>query len=227
MATWSNFNMQDSASPLMEQLTFFHDHALLILMMITILVSYMMSTLFFNKFNNRYLLEGQTIEIIWTVMPAITLIFIALPSLRLLYLLDEINNPLITLKTIGHQWYWSYEYSDFLNIEFDSYMIPTNESNNLNFRLIDVDNRIILPFNTQIRMMVSAADVLHSWTVPSLGIKIDATPGRLNQTSFFINRPGLFFGQCSEICGSNHSFMPITIESININSFIKWMTLSN
>nr|AOY39372.1 cytochrome c oxidase subunit 2 [Psephenidae sp. BMNH 842687] len=224
MATWSNFNLQDSASPLMEQLTFFHDHTLLILMMITTLVGYLMMTLFFNKFNNRYLLEGQNIEIIWTILPAITLIFIALPSLRLLYLLDEINNPMITLKTIGHQWYWSYEYSDFLQLEFDSYMIPSNELSLNSFRLLDVDNRVILPFNTQIRLMVSAADVLHSWTIPSLGIKIDATPGRLNQTSFFINRPGLFFGQCSEICGSNHSFMPILIESVSINSFIKWMT---
>nr|YP_002265486.1 cytochrome c oxidase subunit II [Contacyphon sp. BT0012]ACF35071.1 cytochrome c oxidase subunit II [Contacyphon sp. BT0012] len=224
MATWTNLNLQDSASPLMEQLTFFHDHTLLILMMITTLVGYLMLTLFFNKFNNRFLLEGQTIEIIWTILPAITLIFIALPSLRLLYLLDEINNPMITLKTIGHQWYWSYEYSDFNQIEFDSYMIPTNELPQNNFRLLDVDNRVILPFNTQIRMMITAADVLHSWTIPALGVKVDATPGRLNQTSFFMNRPGLYYGQCSEICGSNHSFMPILIESINTNTFIKWMT---
>lgn len=183
-----------------------------------------MATLFFNKFNNRYLLEGQTIEVIWTILPAITLIFIALPSLRLLYLLDEINNPLITLKTIGHQWYWRYEYSDISQIEFDSYIIPTNELSSENFRLLEVDNRIIIPFNTQIRIIVSAADVLHSWTIPSLGVKIDATPGRLNQTRFFINRPGLFFGQCSEICGSNHRFIPILIERVNIPSFIKWLS---
>nr|YP_009918989.1 cytochrome c oxidase subunit II [Elodes minuta]YP_010385128.1 cytochrome c oxidase subunit II [Elodes marginata]ARH53846.1 cytochrome c oxidase subunit 2 [Elodes minuta]QMP96569.1 cytochrome c oxidase subunit II [Elodes minuta]UPL65138.1 cytochrome c oxidase subunit II [Elodes marginata] len=224
MATWSNFNLQDSASPLMEQLSFFHDHTLLILMMITTLVGYLMLTLFFNKYNNRFLLEGQKIEIIWTILPAITLIFIALPSLRLLYLLDEINNPMMTLKTIGHQWYWSYEYSDFNNLEFDSYMIPINEMSPSNFRLLDVDNRVVLPFNTQIRLLVSAADVLHSWTIPSLGVKIDATPGRLNQVSFIMSRSGLFFGQCSEICGSNHSFMPITIESVSINSFIKWMS---
>nr|YP_010953262.1 cytochrome c oxidase subunit II [Archichauliodes diversus]WMQ76523.1 cytochrome c oxidase subunit II [Archichauliodes diversus] len=223
MATWSNLNLQDSASPLMEQLTFFHDHTLLILIMITILVGYLMSTLFFNKFTNRLLLEGQTIEIIWTILPAVTLIFIALPSLRLLYLLDEISDPSITLKTIGHQWYWSYEYSDFMNIEFDSYMIPYNEMPNNGFRLLDVDNRIILPMLSQIRILVTAADVLHSWTIPSLGVKIDATPGRLNQTSFFMNRPGLFYGQCSEICGANHSFMPITIESIPSNMFINWI----
>nr|YP_009092193.1 cytochrome c oxidase subunit II [Neochauliodes rotundatus]AHG24682.1 cytochrome c oxidase subunit II [Neochauliodes rotundatus]QXM16885.1 cytochrome c oxidase subunit 2 [Neoneuromus similis]QXM16911.1 cytochrome c oxidase subunit 2 [Neoneuromus maclachlani]UFZ13283.1 cytochrome c oxidase subunit II [Neoneuromus maclachlani] len=223
MATWSNLNLQDSASPLMEQLTFFHDHTLLILIMITMLVGYLMVTLLFNKFTNRLLLEGQTIEIIWTILPAITLIFIALPSLQLLYLLDEISDPAITFKAIGHQWYWSYEYSDFMNNEFDSYMIPMNEMTADSFRLLDVDNRIVLPMLSQVRVLVTATDVLHSWAVPSLGVKIDATPGRLNQTSFFINRPGLFYGQCSEICGANHSFMPIVIESVSSNSFINWI----
>nr|QMQ99633.1 cytochrome c oxidase subunit II [Spodoptera exigua]QTZ20427.1 cytochrome c oxidase subunit 2 [Spodoptera exigua]UDP55403.1 cytochrome c oxidase subunit 2 [Spodoptera exigua] len=223
MATWSNLNLQNSASPLMEQIIFFHDHTLIILIMITVLVGYLMSSLLFNKFINRFLLEGQMIELIWTILPAITLIFIALPSLRLLYLLDELNNPLITLKSIGHQWYWSYEYSDFHNIEFDSYMISPNEMSNSNFRLLDVDNRIILPMNNQIRIMVTATDVIHSWTVPSLGVKVDANPGRLNQTNFFINRPGIFYGQCSEICGANHSFMPIVIESISIKNFINWI----
>nr|DAC84435.1 TPA_asm: cytochrome c oxidase subunit 2 [Rhodnius pictipes] len=223
MATWSNLGIQDANSPLMEQLIFFHDHTLMILIMITILVGYMMSSLFTNKLINRYLLEGQVIELVWTILPAITLIFIALPSLRILYLMDEINNPLVTIKSIGHQWYWSYEYSDFSNIEFDSYMKPTNDLEMSDFRLLDVDNRIILPMNTQIRILVTAADVLHSWTIPNLGIKIDGTPGRLNQGSFSINRPGLMFGQCSEICGANHSFMPIVIESVNMNQFTNWL----
>nr|YP_009128271.1 cytochrome c oxidase subunit II [Promalactis suzukiella]AJO68666.1 cytochrome c oxidase subunit II [Promalactis suzukiella] len=223
MATWSNLNLQNGASPLMEQIIFFHDHTLMILIMITILVGYIMLNLFFNKYINRFLLEGQMIELIWTILPAITLIFIALPSLRLLYLLDELNNPLITLKSIGHQWYWSYEYSDFNNIEFDSYMIPSNDLNSDNFRLLDVDNRIILPMKNQIRILVTATDVIHSWTIPSLGVKVDANPGRLNQTNFFINRPGIFYGQCSEICGANHSFMPIVIESIHIKNFINWI----
>nr|YP_010707974.1 cytochrome c oxidase subunit II [Neptis sappho]WCR30182.1 cytochrome c oxidase subunit 2 [Neptis sappho] len=222
MATWSNLNYQNSASPLMEQIIFFHDHTLIILIMITILVSHLMINLFFNKYINRFLLEGQMIELIWTILPAITLIFIALPSLRLLYLMDELNNPLITLKSIGHQWYWSYEYSDFTNVEFDSYMIQPNE-NMSDFRLLDVDNRIILPMNNQIRILITATDVIHSWTVPALSVKVDANPGRLNQTSFFINRPGIFFGQCSEICGANHSFMPIVIESISIKNFINWV----
>nr|QHD47952.1 cytochrome c oxidase subunit II [Neoperlops gressitti] len=223
MATWANLSLQDSASPLMEQLTFFHDHTLMILIMITTLVSYLMATLFFNVNINRYLLEGQTIEIVWTILPAVTLIFIALPSLRLLYLLDEVSTPALSLKTIGHQWYWSYEYSDFPSIEFDSYMIPYLDMAPSGFRLLDVDNRAVIPVSTQVRVLVTAADVLHSWTVPALGIKVDGTPGRLNQTSFLLNRPGVFYGQCSEICGANHSFMPIVIESAPTHIFLKWI----
>nr|ALO76475.1 cytochrome c oxidase subunit 2 [Chapuisia ellenbergeri] len=223
MSTWKNFMLQDSASPLMEQLSYFHDHAMMILVIITVLVGQLLFSLFFNKYLHRYLLEGQLIEIIWTVLPTIILIFIAIPSLRLIYILDEVNNPMITIKTIGHQWYWSYEYSDFKNIEFDSYMIPTNEMNPFNFRLLDVDNRITIPFESNIRMLVTSADVIHSWTIPSIGVKIDATPGRLNQISFSLNRAGLFYGQCSEICGSNHSFMPIVIESISPKYFSKWI----
>ena len=227
MATWSNLGLQDSASPLIEQLIFFHDHTLIILVIITILVGYLIFILFFNTYTNRFLLHGQTIEVIWTILPAIILLFIAFPSLRLLYLLDEINEPAITLKSIGHQWYWSYEYSDFNNIEFDSYIVPTNELNTNSFRLLEVDNRVVLPINTQVRILVTAADVIHSWTVPALGVKVDGTPGRLNQTNFFINRPGLFYGQCSEICGANHSFIPIVIESIPTNYFIKWIINSS
>nr|YP_010439949.1 cytochrome c oxidase subunit II [Pseudoechthistatus hei]UTD44995.1 cytochrome c oxidase subunit 2 [Pseudoechthistatus hei] len=223
MATWKTLLLQDSASPLMEQLSFFHDHTLMILVIITVLVGQLMITLFFNKFIHRFLLEGQTIEIVWTILPAVTLIFIALPSLRLIYILDEVNNPLLTIKSIGHQWYWSYEYSDFKNIEFDSYMIPSNSLKPFHFRLLEVDNRMVIPYETQIRLLVTAADVIHSWTIPSLGVKIDATPGRLNQVSFAFNRTGLFYGQCSEICGANHSFMPIVIESISPKYFMKWV----
>nr|YP_010535859.1 cytochrome c oxidase subunit II [Anaedus unidentatus]UYB79071.1 cytochrome c oxidase subunit II [Anaedus unidentatus] len=223
MVTWKMMLLQDSSSPLMEQLSFFHDHTLMILVMITIIVSQNMLSLFYNNLTNRFLLQGQTIEVIWTILPAITLIFIALPSLSLIYLLDETNNPMISIKTIGHQWYWSYEYSDFKNIEFDSYMNPSQEMKSFNFRLLDVDNRLVIPFNTQIRMIMTAADVIHSWTIPSLGIKVDATPGRLNQMSIFSSRASLLFGQCSEICGANHSFMPIVIESISPSFFVKWI----
>nr|YP_010926078.1 cytochrome c oxidase subunit II [Agrilus zanthoxylumi]WKF51807.1 cytochrome c oxidase subunit II [Agrilus zanthoxylumi] len=223
MATWTPILSLDSSSPLMEQLIFFHDHTLLILLIITTLVGYLLLELIFNKQINRLLLEGQTIEVIWTILPALTLVFIALPSLQLLYLIDEMSNPLISIKSIGHQWYWSYEYSDFKNLEFDSYLIPVENSQLYNFRLLDVDNRTVVPFNSQIRLLVTAADVIHSWTIPSLGMKIDATPGRLNQIKFFLNRSGLFFGQCSEICGANHSFMPIVVESISPKFFMKWI----
>ena len=227
MATWAYLGLQDRASPLIEQLIFFHDHIILILILIITFVGYILSTILFNSFINRYILENQTIELIWTSIPAIILIFIALPSLRLLYLLDEVNSPTITLKTIGHQWYWRYEYSDFINLEFDSYIIPSNELDQARFRLLDVDNRTVIPINTQIRIIISAADVIHSWTVPSLGVKADAIPGRLNQTRFLTTRPGLFFGQCSEICGANHRFIPIVIERVSTDSFLNWVSSSS
>jgi cytochrome c oxidase subunit 2 len=223
MATWAQLGLSNSASPLIEQLIFFHDHAILILILITTLVRYFIIRLAINSFVNRYLLDGQIIEIIWTVLPAVILIILALPSLRLLYLIDETTEPSLTLKTVGHQWYWSYEYSDFNDIEFDSYMIPTNSLNEGDLRLLEVDNRVILPYLTQIRLLVRAADVIHSWTIPSLGVKADAIPGRLNQLNILFNRPGIFYGQCSEICGANHSFIPIRIEAINPRDFLAWV----
>lgn len=223
MSTWAQIGLQNRASPLIEQLIFFHDHALLILILITTLVGYFMIRLTINKYVNRYLLDGQIIEIIWTVLPAVILIILALPSLRLLYLIDETTEPSITLKTIGHQWYWRYEYSDFKDIEFDSYIIPRNSLEDSDFRLLEVDNRVILPYLTQIRLLVTAGDVIHSWTIPSLGIKADAIPGRLNQLNILFNRPGIFYGQCSEICGANHSFIPISVEAINPQDFLDWI----
>nr|QZK21521.1 cytochrome c oxidase subunit II [Amitermes sp. ANIC 0620] len=224
MTTWLNLTLQDSASPVMEQLIFFHDHALMIMLMIITTVFYTMISIIQNKQTTRFILEGQMLETIWTIAPAIILVFIAIPSLRLLYLMDEIHNPAMTLKAVGHQWYWSYEYSDFTKLEFDSYMVQQEDQQIDTFRLLDTDNRIVLPMNSPIRLIVTAADVLHSWTVPSLGVKTDATPGRLNQVSFSINRPGLLYGQCSEICGANHSFMPIVIESVSTNQFINWVS---
>lgn len=176
-----------------------------------------------NNFTNVKLYEGQIIELIWTVIPALILIFIALPSLRALYLLDEVKTPALTIKTIGHQWYWSYEYSDFPSLEFDSYIIPSQDLSSKDFRLLEVDNRTVIPFNTQIRLLVSAADVIHSWTIPSIGIKVDALPGRLNQLRIFSLRPGILYGQCSEICGANHRFIPIVLEIISLKDFISWI----
>uniref|UniRef100_A0AB39CBU9 Cytochrome c oxidase subunit 2 n=1 Tax=Cymatium sp. TaxID=3160661 RepID=A0AB39CBU9_9CAEN len=223
MSLWGQLGFQDAASPLMEELIFFHDHAMMILVMIISLVGYAALSLMLNKYTCRSLVEGQEIETIWTIIPAFILIFLALPSLRLLYLLDEVGDCSLTVKSIGHQWYWSYEYSDFLNIEFDSYMIPTNELEPGDFRLLEVDHRVVLPTQTDIRVLVTSADVIHSWTVPSLGVKADAIPGRLNQLSFYVKYPGVFYGQCSEICGANHSFMPIVLEAIPLENFMDWV----
>nr|WMC20807.1 cytochrome c oxidase subunit II [Chtenopteryx sicula] len=227
MTYWGQLGFQDACSPLMEQIIFFHDHAMFAIIMVLTMVMYMSMILMTNKFSCLNITESQKIETIWTIAPALILLFLALPSLRLLYLLDETNNPLITIKTMGHQWYWSYEYSDFLDIEFDSYMIPTNELTLGNFRLLETDHHLILPMKTNTRIIVSSADVIHSWTVPSLGVKVDAIPGRLNQLMVYPTRPGLYYGQCSEICGANHSFMPITLEIVNMNYFIKWLNLMN
>ena len=168
------------------------------------------------------------IELIWTITPALVLIAIAFPSFRLLYLLDEVISPTITIKVVGHQWYWSYEYSDYVNesgesIEFDSYMLPESDLELGQFRLLDVDNKVIVPVDTHIRLIVTGADVIHSWAVPSLGIKIDAVPGRLNQTSILAERPGLFYGQCSEICGVWHGFMPIAVEAVSVQDYLTWI----
>lgn len=226
MANWGQWGLQDANSPLIEQLIFFHDHALVIITLVISVVTYASVALIINSYTSRTLLEGQEIETIWTILPAITLIFLALPSLRLLYLLDEINNPIITLKTIGRQWYWRYEYSDFSNLEFDSYILQTPDLQPGDYRLLEVDNRAVLPILAEIRVLVTASDVIHSWTVPSLGVKADAIPGRLNQLRFTANRPGVFYGQCSEICGANHSFIPIVLEVVDTQTFIKWITSS-
>nr|ABS28764.1 cytochrome c oxidase subunit II [Polistes sp. MD1] len=227
MQTWLNLYIQDSNTPNMNQLIFFHDYSMLMLILITTLIFYMFMFLIMNKITNRFLMNEHMIETIWTIIPMMILFLIAIPSLKILYMTEEYFSPLITIKSIGHQWYWSYEYSDYKNINFDSYMINFNKNNLSQFRLLDVNNRIILPFNTSIRLLTTSNDVIHSWTIPSLGIKIDAIPGRLNQAFIFMLRPGLFFGQCSEICGMNHSFMPIMIESTSINHFIKWMNNFN
>jgi len=224
MTTWLNLTLQDRASPVIEQLIYFYDHALIIILIIITTVFYTIIRIIQNKQTRRFILEGQIIETVWTIAPAIILVFIAIPSLRLLYLIDEIHNPVVTLKTVGHQWYWSYEYSDFIKLEFDSYIVQQEYQQINTFRLLDTDNRVVLPINSPIRIIVTAADVLHSWAVPRLGVKTDATPGRLNQTSFSINRPGLLYGQCSEICGANHRFMPIVIERVSTNQFINWVS---
>lgn len=223
MANWGQLGLQDAASPIIYLLIGFHDHAITILTLVTSIVGYAIISLILNSITCRTCVEAQEVETIWTILPAITLLFLAFPSLRILYLIDEVSQPAITLKAIGHQWYWRYEYSDFLNLQFDSYITPTEDLKEGQFRLLEVDNRIILPIFHEIRVLVTSADVIHAWTIPTLGVKIDAVPGRLNQVGFTLFRPGVFYGQCSEICGSNHSFIPIALESIDLASFVKWI----
>lgn len=225
MAHPTQLGFQDAASPVIEELLHFHDHAMMIVLLISILVLYIIVAIISTKLTDKYILDSQEIEIIWTVLPAITLIIIALPSLRILYLIDEINNPHLTVKAIGHQWYWSYEYTDYIDLGFDSYMLPTQDLIPGQFRLLEADHRIIVPSDSPVRVIVTAEDVLHSWAVPALGVKMDAVPGRLNQTAFVSSRPGLFYGQCSEICGANHSFMPVVVESVPLINFEDWSIL--
>lgn len=220
-------DFQDAGSPITEQLIFFHDNIMFVVLLIMMLVGWVMISAIFNKHYYKYLVEGTSIEIIWTCIPAVILLFIAFPSLQLLYSMDEIVDPSLTIKAVGHQWYWSYEYSDVdeESIEFDSYMIPTSDLENGDLRLLEVDNRIVIPVNTQVRVVITGADVIHCFAVPSLGVKADAIPGRLNQVSFLAKRPGTYYGQCSEICGSDHSFMPIVVEAVSQEKFINWIDI--
>ena len=226
-------NFQDPATPVLEGIIDFHNDLMILLTVIGVMVFWVLGrciSLFENNPNPTNIVHGTTLEMIWTIIPAVILMFVAVPSFALLYSMDEILDPAVTLKVVGHQWYWSYEYSDYTSsegesINFDSYMIPEED---LTFdgplRLLEVDNRIVLPINTHIRVIVTAADVLHCWAIPSFAMKIDACPGRLNQTSLFIKRVGIFYGQCSEICGVNHGFMPIVVEGVELEDYISWIS---
>nr|ACD75295.1 cytochrome oxidase subunit II [Leucopsar rothschildi] len=224
MATHSQLGFQDASSPIMEELMQFHDHALMVALAICSLVLYILTVMLTEKLSSSSV-DAQEIELVWTILPAVVLIVLALPSLRILYMMDEINEPDLTLKAIGHQWYWTYEYTDLKELTFDSYMVPTSDLPLGHFRLLEVDHRVIVPMDSKVRVIVTADDVLHSWAVPSLGVKTDAIPGRLNQTAFLASRPGVYYGQCSEICGANHSFMPIVVESTPLANFENWSSL--
>nr|YP_008145681.1 cytochrome c oxidase subunit II [Onychostoma barbatulum]AGO43940.1 cytochrome c oxidase subunit II [Onychostoma barbatulum] len=219
MAHPAQLGFQDAASPVMEELLHFHDHALMIVFLISTLVLYIIIAMVSTKLTNKLILDSQEIEIVWTILPAVILVMIALPSLCILYLMDEINDPHLTIKAMGHQWYWSYEYTDYENLSFDAYMMSTQDLSPGQFRLLETDHRTVIPVESPIRILVSAEDVLHSWAVPSMGVKMDAVPGRLNQTTLLASRPGVYYGQCSEICGANHSFMPIVIEAVPLPHF--------
>ena len=225
---------QDSAAPGFTGIVELHNTIFFYLVVISVGVFWVLDSIIYyynykkSPIVHKYLNHGTLLELIWTITPAFILIAIAFPSFRLLYLLDEVISPTITIKVVGHQWYWSYEYSDYINesgesIEFDSYMIPESDLELGQFRLLDVDNKVIVPTDTHVRLIVTGADVIHSFAVPSLGIKIDAVPGRLNQTSILCERTGTFYGQCSEICGVWHGFMPIAIEAVSVQDYLAWV----
>jgi cytochrome c oxidase subunit 2 len=225
---------QDSAAPGFEGITDLHDSIFFYLVVISIGVFWVLASVIVNFSHKnspivyKYSNHGTLIELIWTITPAFVLIAIAFPSFKLLYMLDEVVTPVMTIKVVGHQWYWSYEYADFINesgeaIEFDSYMVPDNDLELGQLRLLEVDNKIVVPVKAHIRFVVTSTDVIHDFAVPSLGLKIDAVPGRLNQTSFIALRPGVFRGQCSEICGVYHGFMPIAVEALPKNEFLFWL----
>nr|YP_002791178.1 cytochrome c oxidase subunit II [Ascobulla fragilis]ACE62807.1 cytochrome c oxidase subunit II [Ascobulla fragilis] len=227
MSTWGQLNLMDPASPVQGEMLMFHDHALVLLVGIFTFVGFLGVKLVFNKFASRTILEAQELETIWTVIPALLLIWLALPSLRLLYLLDGQTNAGIILKTTGHQWYWSYEIPLFQTLSFDSYMTPESDLVSGDFRLLEVDNRAVVPYQMETTVISTSADVLHAWALPSMGVKMDAVPGRLNSMSMFVEKPGVFYGQCSEICGANHSFMPIVVESVSLSDFITYLKTSD
>lgn len=225
---------QDSATPQMEGLVELHDNIMYYLVIILFSVGWILLSIVRNYINSKspishkYLNHGTLIELIWTITPAIILILIAFPSFKLLYLMDEVSDPSMSILAEGHQWYWSYQYPDFLNIdneliEFDSYIVPESDLELGGLRMLEVDNRVILPELTHVRFIATSADVIHSFSCNALGIKSDAYPGRLNQASVFINREGVFYGQCSEICGILHSSMPIVIESLSLEKFLQWL----
>ena len=225
---------QDSASPQMEALVELHDNIMFYLVAILFAVGWIQGAIIRNfqssrsPISNKYLNHGTLIELIWTITPALILVLIAFPSFKLLYLMDEVTDPSLSVLAEGHQWYWSYEYPDFLNsegdfVEFDSYLVPESDLEEGSLRMLEVDNRVILPEITHTRFILTAADVIHSFAIPALGVKCDAYPGRLNQFSVLINRLGTFYGQCSEICGILHSSMPIVVESVSLVKFLSWL----
>ena len=230
MSHWSQLGFQDAFRPLMEEFHYFHDFTNMILLFILSFVGFMIVSITFRSIVHKGLIEGQVIECIWTLVPGLILIKIALPSLSLLYLMEEAPRPDLTVKAIGHQWFWEYEYSDFWTQDgafcFDSYIIPEGDLEPGMFRQLEADNRLTLPYSCKIRILVSRADVLHSWTVPALGVKADAIPGRINQLNFTARIPGVLYGQCSEICGNQHSHIPIALELIKLSEFNKWVSIN-
>lgn len=229
---WAQCGFQDPASDIIGGIVEFHDYVIRNIAVVVFIVTSAYICLFKAKRTFRYFVENQHLETLWTILPAVILVSLAIPSLRLLYLQDETWKPEFTLKVEAHQWYWEYEIPNLLkSVDYpipitSTYSLPISSDQTPKIgvtHLLEVTNRAILPTNSVIQILVSSADVLHSFTVPSLGIKVDAVPGRRNAWSVNIKRPGIYTGQCSEICGVNHAFMPIVIEAVPYKTLLSWL----
>lgn len=220
-------SFQEAASPLAERIHDFHDMMLWIIIAIALFVLALLVWVII-RYNHKanptpkQFTHNVMIEVIWTVIPIIILIVIAIPSFKVLYYNDRAENTEMTLKIVGNQWYWNYEYPDHGNIKFDSYMIPDAEITDDQKRLLSTDTQVVLPVDTNIQLLISAGDVLHSWTIPAFGVKMDAVPGRWNETWVNISKPGIYYGQCSELCGKDHAYMPIEIKAVSKQEFKTW-----
>lgn len=219
---------QEAATPTMERISSFNDLLLVIIVAIVIFVLGLLLYVMWRFNEKRNPTPSRTthntvIEILWTVVPVIILVGIAVPSFKLLYFADSIEEADMTIKAIGRQWYWSYEYPDHGNFTFDAYMLADDELEEGQVRLLDTDNPVVLPIDTNIRVLVTASDVLHNFAMPSFGVKLDGVPGRINETWFRITREGTFYGQCSELCGTGHAYMPITIKAVSKEAFDAWV----
>ena len=220
-------NFQPAASPVAEMIESLHDLLLFITVAISAFVLALVAYACIRYRADRNPVPSRrthnsVLEIAWTAIPVLILVVIAIPSFKLLYFMDRAVNPEMTLKAIGRQWYWSYEYPDNGNFTFDAYMIAEQDLEEGQLRLYDVDNPVVLPVDTDIRLLTTASDVIHAWAMPALGVKLDATPGRINETWLRINEPGVYYGQCSELCGDYHAFMPIKIEAVSKEDFEAW-----
>ena len=221
--------LQESASPSHERITEFHDMMLWIISA-TVLFVFLLLVYVVVRYSKEVNKKPETfthhvmLEVLWTVIPVVILIVIAVPSFKLLYYTDRTAEPEMTLKVTGYQWYWGYEYPDHNDKSFSAYMIPDAEINpdEGEVRLLSTDEKVVLPVDTNIQILVTAADVIHSFAVPSLGLKTDAIPGRLNETWVRIEKPGVYYGQCSELCGKDHAYMPIEIHAVSKEDFQAW-----
>jgi len=222
-------SFQEPATDLMSDVISFHSYILMpIITGISILVLFLLLYIAFRFNSSRNQTASNTthntvVEILWTVIPVVLLIIIAIPSFRLLYVSETIPKADLTIKAIGNQWYWSYEYPDYGDIVFDANMLNDDELSDPKLRLLETDTQIVVPVNKVVKLQITSNDVLHAWTIPAFGVKMDAVPGRLNETWFKANQEGLFYGQCSELCGPKHAFMPINVKVVSEKEFEDWI----